>query len=77
MNSGFAIPEQDIPRLFEQFYRVEKSRSQALGGSGLGLAIAQKIVNLHNGRIDISNGPDQMIQTTVCLPILLRVKSVC
>lgn len=68
LNSGFEIPEQDIPRLFEQFYRVEKSRSQALGGSGLGLAIAQKIVNLHNGRIDISNGPDQMIQTTVCLP---------
>ena len=68
LNSGFKIPEQDISRLFEQFYRVEKSRSKALGGSGLGLAIAQKIVNFHNGMIDISNGPDQMIQTTVWLP---------
>ncbi|WP_321495737.1 HAMP domain-containing sensor histidine kinase [uncultured Desulfobacter sp.] len=68
LNSGSKIPEQDIPRLFEQFYRVEKSRSQALGGSGLGLAIARKIVILHNGRIEISNGPDQMIQTTVWLP---------
>ncbi|NDY72846.1 sensor histidine kinase [Desulfobacter hydrogenophilus] len=68
LNSGFKIPEQDISRLFEQFYRVEKSRSQSLGGSGLGLAIAQKIVKLHNGRINITNGPNQMIQTIVCLP---------
>ena len=68
LNSGSKIPEQDIPRLFEQFYRVEKSRSLALGGSGLGLAIARKIVILHNGRIEIANGPDQMIQTSVWLP---------
>lgn len=68
LNSGSKIPKQDIPRLFEQFYRVEKSRSLALGGSGLGLAIARKIVILHNGRIEITNGPDQMIQTTVWLP---------
>ncbi len=67
-NSGPAIPEPDIPHLFEQFYRVEKSRTQTLGGSGLGLAIAQKIVALHNGTINIGNGPDQMIQTTLMLP---------
>lgn len=68
LNSGREISEKDLSCLFEQFYRVEKSRSQALGGSGLGLAIAQKIVSLHNGRIVITNGPDQMIQTTVWLP---------
>ncbi len=67
-NSGPAIPEPDIPHLFEQFYRVEKSRTKTLGGSGLGLAIAQKIVALHNGTIDIGNGPEQMIQTTLILP---------
>ena len=68
INSGAQIPEQDIPHLFEQFYRVEKSRSQALGGSGLGLAIAKKIVTLHNGTIDITNTQNQMIQTTLVLP---------
>jgi two-component system, OmpR family, sensor kinase len=69
LNSGHEIPEQDLSQLFEQFYRVEKSRSQALGGSGLGLAIAKKIISLHNGRITIMNAPDQMIQTTVWLPL--------
>ncbi len=68
LNAGLEIPEQDIPRLFEQFYRVEKSRSQALGGSGLGLAIARKIVSLHNGTIFIRNAPNRMIQTRVELP---------
>jgi signal transduction histidine kinase len=68
LNSGRKIPEQDLSRLFDQFYRVEKSRSQALGGSGLGLTIVKKIVTLHNGRITISNGPDQMIHTSVWLP---------
>ena len=65
LNAGLKIPEQDLPRLFEQFYRVEKSRSQALGGSGLGLAIARKIVSLHNGTISIRNAPDRMIQVMV------------
>ncbi|WDP88484.1 MAG: HAMP domain-containing histidine kinase [Desulfobacter sp.] len=68
LNPGRKIPEQDLPRLFDQFYRVEKSRSQALGGSGLGLTIVKKIVTLHNGRITISNAPDQMIRTSVRLP---------
>ncbi len=42
LNSGRKIPEQDLSRLFDQFYRVEKSRSQTLGGSGLGLTIVKK-----------------------------------
>jgi len=67
-NTGPAIPEADLPRLFENFYRVEKSRSQSLGGSGLGLAIAKKIISLHKGKICISNGADGMITVTLCLP---------
>nr|WP_319494162.1 ATP-binding protein [uncultured Desulfobacter sp.] len=69
LNTGLKIPEQDLPRLFDQFYRVEKSRSQALGGSGLGLAIARKIVSLHNGTIAIQNAPNRMIQIMVELPV--------
>ncbi|WP_020587025.1 sensor histidine kinase [Desulfobacter curvatus] len=69
LNTGLKIPEQDLPRLFEQFYRVEKSRSQALGGSGLGLAIARKIVSLHSGTIAIQNAPNRMIQIMVELPV--------
>lgn len=50
-NYGNIIPEQDMPHIFERFYRVEDSRSQETGGSGLGLAIAQSIVNMHHGSI--------------------------
>nr|WP_319395639.1 ATP-binding protein [uncultured Desulfobacter sp.] len=68
LNTGAKIPDPDLPRLFEQFYRVEKSRSQALGGSGLGLAIARKIISLHHGTIIIRNARGRMIQTLVELP---------
>lgn len=50
-NNGAMIPQQAIDNLFDRFYRVEESRSQATGGTGLGLAIAQSIVALHGGYI--------------------------
>lgn len=54
-NTGSQIPSADLPRLCEQFFRVEKSRSQDFGGSGLGLTIVHRIVELHHGKIEITS----------------------
>jgi two-component system OmpR family sensor kinase len=56
-NTGTGIPAADLDRVFEQFYRVEKSRSAEYGGSGLGLSIVKRIIELHGGRIDIESEP--------------------
>lgn len=50
-NTGLQIPEDELLKLFDQFFRVEKSRSTVYGESGIGLTIAEKIVALHHGRI--------------------------
>ena len=56
-DSGEGIRVEDLPNIFESFYRGEKSRSRATGGAGLGLAIARGIVRAHGGEIQVESQP--------------------
>ena len=54
-NYGYVIPADELPRLFNKFYRVEQSRSTNTGGTGLGLAITKNIVDMHGGTIQVTS----------------------
>ncbi len=54
-DTGIGIPPEELPHVFERFYRVDKARTRSQGGSGLGLAIAQRIANIHGGRIEVAS----------------------
>jgi len=68
-DTGIGIPEQDRPRVFERFYRVDKARSRELGGTGLGLAIVKHIVEGHGGHVWVEANHPQGSRFVVRLPL--------
>ena len=66
---GPGIPEADLPRIFERFYRVDKARSRDAGGTGLGLSIVSDTVKRRNGTVEVANRPDGGAVFTVRWPL--------
>jgi len=69
-DTGVGIPAEDIPFIFERFYRVDKSRSRAEGGTGLGLAICRHIAEAHGGKIVVESQVGVGSTFSVWLPLL-------
>lgn len=67
-DTGMGIPEEDLPYIFERFYRTDRSRSRATGGSGIGLTIASSIIEAHGGNIRVESIPDEGATFTVIFP---------
>jgi two-component system phosphate regulon sensor histidine kinase PhoR len=68
-DQGPGIPEDDLSRVFERFYRVDKSRARDPGGTGLGLAIVKHLVEIHGGSVRAENRPDAGTRVTITLPL--------
>jgi two-component system, OmpR family, sensor histidine kinase VicK len=72
---GPGIPKDELPRIFERFYRLDKARSRRMGGAGLGLPIAKTIVEAHGGHIEAVSRPDKGTSMSLCLPLLAEART--
>ena len=67
-NTGLPIPQDQLERIFERFFRVDKSRAREQGGYGLGLAIAKSIADMHNAKISVQSTQEAGTAFTVTFP---------
>lgn len=72
-DTGLGIPQDDINRIFERFYTVDKSRSRSVGGTGLGLSIVKHIVLLHNGKIEIESKINVGTKFIITIPFTQKI----
>ncbi|MBM3149855.1 MAG: cell wall metabolism sensor histidine kinase WalK, partial [Chloroflexi bacterium] len=65
-------PPEDLPNIFERFYRVDKSRARATGGTGLGLTIAKRLVEVHGGKIEVQSELGKGSRFTFTIPVFAQ-----
>ena len=67
-NTGNKIPDDDIDKIWEKFYKVDKARTRAYGGNGIGLSIAKEIVNAHKGTLHVFDNHDKGTKFVISIP---------